>query len=250
MIRNLAIILTALLLAGWPLAAAVAQTPGEGPPPPDRLAPPDRNGRPDQPRFGPPPYGHRPPRHEGQPGSGHGGGFRMFHTPDKKQTEELLAFVRQHMPWRIAGLEKLRDERPEMFKAVIRRLRFDVAQLQRLQENDPQAFQAALEEGALRYRSMELASQIRQTDDPERRKALTAELRGVVERLLEAEQRAREAQVRELEERLQRLRDQIRERAEHRKDIAEQLMQRLLAEPPKRPGPRPGDHEVETPDES
>ena len=131
------------------------------------------------------------------------------------------------------GLEKLRDERPEMFKAVIRRLRFEVAQLQRLQENDPQAFQAALEEGALRYRSMELASQIRQTDDPERRKALTAELRGVVERLLEAEQRAREAQVRELEERrakLQVRRDELDQRVEDLERTQRELVEELKAE--------------------
>jgi len=248
MMRNLPIALAAILLAGWPVAAA-AEPPREGPPPPDRPAPPDRDGPSDQPRFGPPQHGPRSSRREGRPG-GHGGGFRMFHTPDKEQIEELLTFVREHMPWRIAGLEKLREERPEMFKAVIRRLRFEVGQLKRLQKSDPKAFQAALDEGSLRYRSMELTGQIHKTDDPERRKALAAELRGVVERLLEAEQRAREAQVRELEKRLQDLRNQIRERAEHRKDIAEQLMQRLLAEPPKRHGPPPGDQEPETPDES
>jgi len=172
----------------------------------------------------------------------------MFHTPDQEQTEEVWAFVREHMPWRVEGLEKLRDERPEMFKAMTRRLRFEIGQLKRLQESDPKAFQAALEEGALRYRSIELTGQIRQTDDPERRKALTAELRGVVERLLEAEQKAREAQVRELEERLQRLRDQIRERAEHRQDVIEELMKRMLTEPPKPPGPEAGGPEPDTPD--
>ena len=237
MIRNLALALAVTLLAGWPLAAVAAEPGPEGTPPRERPAPPDRDGRAGPPRRGPPQYGPWSPEHDGRPPSSHGGGSRMFHTPDQEQTEEVWAFVREHMPWRVEGLEKLRDERPEIFKAMIRRLQFEIGQLKRLRESDPKAFQAALEEGALRYRSMDLPGQIRQTDDPKRRKALTAELRGVVERLLEAEQKAREAQVRELEERLQRLREQIRERAEHRQQIVEELMERLLTEPQKPGGP-------------
>ncbi|MEA3366777.1 MAG: hypothetical protein U9R68_01540, partial [Planctomycetota bacterium] len=197
---------------------------------------------------------HRPhsPPHPGPPGRGGRRPFGhqrvppMFRDLTDKQIGEILTFVREKMPWRYERLRALQESSPDLFRRTCRRLRFEIDQLRRLEKGDPEAYQAAMEEHRLRTRVAELVARARQAGSTEERNRRVAELRGVLERLFDAEQKAREAQVRELEQRIHQLRRQLAERAAHRDRITEQLLERLRsgrqgpddAEPPP-PPPKP-----------
>jgi polyhydroxyalkanoate synthesis regulator phasin len=216
--------LAALAAVGWMASSAVA---GErdgrrrGPPPESfRDRDDDRDRRRGPPHHGPPngrrPFGRRhvPP---------------MFRELTDEQIEEILAFVKEKMPWRYDNLTKWQEEKPEFFRRMCRRLRFEIGQLKRLKKENPKAYEAALEEHRLRARAAELAARARQAESDEAREKTKAELRGVLERLFDAEGKAREAQIHELEERIAHLRRQLAERAEKRDRIIDWLLNWMMS---------------------
>jgi len=241
--RKALLIPAALAIAGW-LASATLGAEPEGP---------RRGPAPGSARHGaePPPHG-SPPR--GPAGRRHPFGHRhvppIFQELTDEQVEEILAFVKEKMPRRYERLNKLRERHPALFRRMCRRLRFEIGQLRRLKKDDPEAYRAAIEKHRLRGRVADLADRARRAGSSEERQRLAAELRDALGRLFEAERKARQAQVRELEERLHQLRKQLAERAEHRDRIIDRLLERLLAghqgpegaESPPPAGPCPSAH--------
>jgi hypothetical protein len=189
----------------------------------------------------------RGPPHHGPPGKGRGSWGRrhvppMFRELTDEQIEEILAFVKEKMPWRYEHLKKWQEEKPEFFRRMCRRLRFEIGQLKRLEKDNPKAYEAALEEHRLRARAAELAARARNAESEDAREKTKAELRGVLERLFDAEGKAREAQIHELEERIAHLRRQLAERAEKRDRIIDWLVERMLSgrhEEEDKPSPPP-----------
>ncbi len=224
--RKLVLTLTTALVVGW-LAAGAAGQPDDPKPqgPPSAKGP----GQPHRPRRGPGPPG----RHR----RGKRGPFGQQHVPPmfrdltEEQTEEVLAFVREKMPWRYERLKGLRESHPDMFRHLCRRLRFEIAQLKRLKKTSPEAYKAALEEGRLRNEAADLAGRIRRADSADEKNRLIAQLRDVLGRLFNAEGKAREAQIHQLEERITQLRRQLADRAKHRDDAIDHMLKWMLSTP-------------------
>jgi len=214
----------AVAAVGWMAAATLGADPAElrrGPPPASV-----RDGSAYRPHGSPHPG---PPGRGGRRPFGHQRVPPMFRDLTDQQIGEILTFVREKMPWRYERLRALQESSPDLFRRTCRRLRFEIDQLRRLEKGDPEAYQAAMEEHRLRTRAADLAARARQAGSTEERNRRVAELRGVLERLFDAERKAREAQVRQLEQRIHQLRQQLAERAEHRDRITEQLLERLLS---------------------
>jgi len=230
--RKALLILAAMAAVGWMASA----TPGGDPEGPRRGPASARDGSRPRPPGLPPhsPAGHESP-HRGPAGRGSRRPFGRRHTPPifqeltDEQVEEILAFVREKMPWRYERLRALQESRPDLFRRMCRRLRFEIGQLRQLKKEAPGAYEAAIEEHRLRARVADLAARARGADSAEERKRLAAEIRDVFERLFDAERKAREAQIRQLEQRIRQLREQLAERAEHRDRIIEHLLHRVLA---------------------
>ena len=217
----------------------------------------------DRPRAGPgepPPPPHRPrgPRpYEGErrwrEGYRPGGPDRVppiFLDVTDEQIDSILAFISKYMPWRREALEKMRESEPDQFRQLCRRLRFEVGQLLYLKGRDEAAFHKVLEERQLRMRAVDLAAKARGTEDPKEKEALTAELRKVIDRMFELEMATHEAHIRGLEERIEQLRRELKDRAEHRRQVVEQRLKEALErepEPPFRGPPKRGKHREEGP---
>lgn len=238
--------------AGEPGAAPAAKPPkpapsmsDEGPPPPPPPGLPPGEGEPGRRGDQRPPHGRIPP---------------IFRDVTEDQIQKILDFVAKYMPWRQEELREMRAKDPQRFRMTCQRLRFEVAQLLRLKESDEGAFQKAIEERRLHRQAADLAARLRTTDDPKAREELTRELRKTFDRIFDLEMVTHEAQIRGIEERLEVLRRDLRDRAEHRRQIVEQRVKDALEgrpDPAARPpgegpgmGPGMGDkHKMPRPEE-
>jgi hypothetical protein len=221
--RKVLLILAVLAAVGW---TATAVTAGDRDGPPFSRGPGSaRDGAHDRP-HGPP---RRGPHGDGRPPFGRRHVPPMFQELTDEQVEEILAFVKEKMPWRYERLKEWQEKKPEFFRRMCRRLRFEIGQLKRLQKDNPKAYEAAIEEHRLRARAAELADRARGAEAEADRQKAKAELRDVLTRLFDAEGKAREAQIRELEGRIHQLREQLAERAEKRDRIIDWMLERLMA---------------------
>lgn len=231
----LAFALATMVISGW----APAEEPGGAP----RVAEPAAGPpRPPGPPARPLPPGPREGGRRGPvepPPFMRGGEPAIFREVTDEQIENILAFVRKYMPWRVESLQKMRESEPERFRQLCRRLRFEVSQLLHLKERDEAAFQKAIEERRIRMRAAELAQRVRETENQQEREALVQELRGVINEMFELEIATQEAHIRGLEERIEQLRRELRERADHRREVVEQRLREAMEDrpEPREPGP-------------
>lgn len=152
----------------------------------------------------------------------------MFRDLTEDEITAIFAFVAENMPWLKPDLEKLRESDPDRFRQTFKHLRFEMGQLQELKERDPEGFRKAIEEKQLRFRVQDLATKARAAPEGKERDALVAELRKVVDRLFDVELATREAQMRQLEQRLESLRGELKQRAASRKDVINARVDDLL----------------------
>jgi len=197
---------------------------GEVPPPHSPSLPPP--GSPSGPPPGPPPG--RFPDHdpEGRPP-----GLRvprMFRDASEEEIADILAFTGEHLPWVRAELQRLRESDAERFRQLCRRLRFEIGQLRALRERDAEAFAKAIEERQLQSRAQDLATKARAASAQDR-EALVAELRKVLERRFDLELLTQEAHLRRLEERLDEVRRELKDRAAHRAELVQKTVDDMLA---------------------
>jgi len=239
------LVLAAALVVAWSPAMAgqrgpepVPDKPGRGPSGMDRRPGPPAH-RPEGPRSHRPPAGERARPGERRP---FGRGPSIFREVTDEQIDEILTFMKEHMPWRLEGLQKMRESDPQRFRQFCRWLRFEVTQLLHLKERDEAAFRKAIEERQLKMRAMTLAQQIRKTADPRKKEELTGRLREVLNRTFDLELTTHEAHIRGLEERIEQLRRELNERAEHRREIVEKRLHEALQGKPDMPfrGPPKG----------
>jgi hypothetical protein len=168
----------------------------------------------------------------------------MFRDITDEDVAQIMAFVGENMPWLKPELEKLKETDQARFRQVCRHMRFDIAQLKNLKESDPEAFKNAIEERLLRARAGELAVKIRAATDAVERDALKADLRKVIDQLFDKETLVRNAQIREVEKRLDVLRKDLQDRAAKRDEIVEKRVDDMVKGrpegPPERSGPPQG----------
>jgi len=245
--------LTALALAVALVAVSSLAMAEEGGPKPapdgPRRGPDGMQRRPGSrgPRPARPPDGERPRFGEHSP---FGRGPSIFRDVTDEQIETILAFMKEHMPWRLESLQKMRESDLERFRQFCRRLRFEIAQLQQLKGRDEAAFRKAIEERELKMQALALAHKIRETEDPGEKEKLTRQLREVLNRTFDLELATHEAHIRGLDERIEQLRRELKERAEHRSEVLEKRLKEALQGkretpfrgPPKGPPRRPKYH--------
>jgi hypothetical protein len=211
-------------------ATASAASPEDTPPPPP--PPPGKEAR-DRDRD----------RDEGPGRQGAARVPPMFRDITDEDVAKIMAFVGENLPWMKSELEKMRDSDPVRFRQECRHLRFDITQLERLKAADPDAFKGAIEERRLRYEARELAVKVRAATDPKDRDALTAQLRKLVDNLFEIETATRNAQIRQIESRLENLRKELKERETQRPEIVSKRVDDMLKGRPESPsspeGPPP-----------
>jgi len=225
----LSFLVVSLLCSAVAIADPPADPPGdEGPPA-------------DQPAEGPPQH---PPRLPGQThlseGPPHAG--RPSRQPlTEEQKAELLKFSQDHLPHRYEDFVKLSETKPRVYQFVMMRM-WDWYQQWKVMSAEAQ--EASITEHDLRMEAFMVLRRWRETEDPDEKAQLKAELRDALGRHFDAEQRLREIQLAELEERIEQVRQELQQRAEDRDAIVTDHMERMLQFRPRHRGRAP---EGETP---
>jgi hypothetical protein len=145
--------------------------------------------------------------------------FPMFQDVTDQEITDILAFIDANMPWMRPDLDKMKQDEPDRFHQVCRHLRFEIDQLKDLKAKDPAGFAKAIEERELRAKAKDLATKVRATTDEKECTDLTNQLRGVIGKLFDAELATRQAQIRQIEQRLDGLRQDLKNRAADRENI-------------------------------
>jgi DNA anti-recombination protein RmuC len=152
----------------------------------------------------------------------------IFRDVTDADVADILAFVDENMPWMRPELDRLRTTNTDQFRQVCRHLRYEVAQLKDLKGHDPEGFRKAIEEKQLRFRAQDLANKARAATDAAERDALSQELRKVLDRLFDVEMATREAQIAQLEGRMDALREELKARAANRQKIVATRLDDML----------------------
>ncbi len=226
------IVVVTLALAGW--MAGTSFVTGA-----DRGDYPDRGGTAAGGSGGGPPG----PPMKGSPDEGRfRDGMRpapMFRDITDQDITEIMAFVAENMPWMKADLEKQKDSDPARFRQMCRHLRFEIDQLKALKQSDPEAFKNAMDERQLRASAHDLAAKVVAATDPKDRDALKEQLRTVLGQLFDKEMAVRNAQIAQVEKRLQDLRKDLQQRLAARQNVVNSRMDDMLKAKPEGPGDRP-----------
>jgi polyhydroxyalkanoate synthesis regulator phasin len=152
----------------------------------------------------------------------------IFRDVTEADIADILAFVDENMPWMRPELDRTRTASPDQFRQVCRHLRYEVAQLKDLRKRDPEGFRKAIEEKQLKFRAQDLANKARAATDQAERDGLVEELRNVIDKLFDVEVAAREAQIAQLEGRIEALRQELKTRAANRQQIVKARLDDML----------------------
>lgn len=192
-------------------------------------ADPPTDGQPgDEPADGTPPRHNIGPNVRRLPGPGQPSAGRL--TAD--QEDELLAFLQEHRPDRYEPMVALADENPRRYRFVMSRM---WAWYQQWKDMSPQAQEAAIAEHDLRMEAYLILRQWRREEDPAAKEQLEARLLETLNRHFDVEQSLREIQLRELEERIEEVRQELQHRQEDREAIVQEYLDRMLQYHPRQP---------------
>jgi hypothetical protein len=160
----------------------------------------------------------------------------------EEQEAELLAALKEKLPYKYERLVKLREERPRAYRWA---LRGAWRSYQRWKDLPPEVQEAAITEQAERITSMRILHAIRDEEDPEKKARYKEQLKESVQRQFDAEETRQKHQLQVLKERILRLEEELKRRTEDRDKIIDEQVERYLKGPPPgriraHPGTRPG----------
>lgn len=191
-----------------------ARLPDEGEPD-DADLPPDR-----PPGFGP---GPRP---------GPGGPPWFGERLDKGERERVQAFMKEHFPNLYEELEQLRERRKELYDKRFRRVLPELHELMDMLEINPERAKLFIQERRIDMDMRRLGARFRNTADDSEKARILDQMRTLGQSAFDARQ-AREAfEIREIETRLQDLKDRHARAPENREKLVEKHVQKRIAAPP------------------
>jgi hypothetical protein len=148
----------------------------------------------------------------------------------KEQEAEFLTDLKDRFPDRHEQFMKLKESNPEHFHQALARMYQWQERWKHLPE---EARQAAMADQDLKIQAMHLSRRCQNEKDPKRQEELKEELREVLLKRFESEQKLRETRLAAMQEQLKHLEQEIAERAENRDEIVDKQLTRMLARRPR-----------------
>ncbi|MBI5725303.1 MAG: hypothetical protein HZA50_15190 [Planctomycetes bacterium] len=245
MTRNAKITLAAMCMALLPLALLAplqsgAEDPVQAGPfgdapggrvgSPDKPALPDKPGLPDKPAL------------PGKPGAPGGRGDKSGQGVTEEQERELLEFYKSVKSEYYDSLVRLRDNNPHVYKQMLKRF-WNRYQEIKTMPRDIQVvaiFEQELKAGI--WKTGNLIREAKTRDDAQAVQQLTDKLRDLISQQFDAEMKMTEYGLTQFEERLKKLREELKQRAGQKDQIIEQRLHENLQDNPATM-PAPGKHD-------
>lgn len=156
-----------------------------------------------------------------------------------EQEAELLEMLKAKVPQRYERLVELRESKPQSYRWA---LRHTWRWYQHLKDLPSDVQDATITEQAQRVNISKLIRELRGTNDRVAKADLENQLREAIRKSFDAEQTLREHKLGELEERIKRLRAELKARLQQRSELIQERVEhwlRAAARPPHQAGPRP-----------
>ncbi len=150
------------------------------------------------------------------------------HLLTEAQEKDALAFIKQHRPEEYERMMKIKDESPRLYRmglAAAWRLMQMPAEMQKYAEQQQQA----------RLKAWRLSRDFLKADEAQK-PAIRKDLLDALGSEFDTEQQMRERRLAQLEEEIEHLRGQVKERAEQRTRIIEENLKSLLEQTGRGPG--------------
>ncbi len=171
-------------------------------------------------------------RRPGSDGPGRGEPRKPRKPLTDEQTEELFGILQQINPRFAEGLAKVRKIRPERFRQGLQRIAPRLEHLVQLKDDDPELFQLEIENRQLKFKSFRLSQAIRkartENTDPAKIEAMQNQLRDMLDKHFDVRQKILERELKHMAKRIEKLKGQLRQRQENRKQLIDQYMRKLM----------------------
>ncbi len=148
----------------------------------------------------------------------------------KEQEEEVIAYLRETRSEQAKRLLELKDRSPERYRSWLSRAFREKRYMDEMKERDPERYQVLVQEKQLESKSRSLASQYRETDNEAEKGQLKSELKTLLDRLFDLRQMNRETEIKNLEKRLDELRENLQQRLDNKPGIVEKRLMEMIGE--------------------
>jgi hypothetical protein len=155
----------------------------------------------------------------------HRPGHRPSRPLTEEQTEKILDFAKENLPAVYQRLESLRESSPQRYQRTLRRMLPRIAHLMKM---TPEQRKTQIELSRLRMEIFKLARQYNQATDDEARQTLREKLLALLGEQFELEQTLRREKLKEMETLIERLRDEINQRAQQKDTHVEAQLEKTL----------------------
>jgi hypothetical protein len=145
------------------------------------------------------------------------------------QEKELLQFLQQNHPEQAKRLAELKQNNAMRYQWAIRAAWRWYERWRNMPKDVQEAFITA---DHARVKVWRLANQVHDATSPEEKTRLEGELRQTVLQMVQAEQKIREYRLKQLEEEIERLRADLRDRQAKLEKIVDHRVERLIKNPP------------------
>lgn len=174
----------------------------------------------------------RPPAFGPGPRPGPGGPPWLGERFGKGERERVQAFVKEHFPNLHEELEQLRDRRKELYEKRFRRVLPEVHELMDMLEINPERAKLFIQERRIDMDMRRLGARYRNTVDESEKAKILEQMRTLGQSAFDARQEREAFEIREIETRLQELKERHVRAPQDREKLVEKHVQKRIAAPP------------------
>lgn len=143
--------------------------------------------------------------------------------------EEIFQWVEQYVPSSVSELKDLKREAPEVYAHRIREVANEIQHLETVKQRHPEMFERLVKAENLEHKSWKLSGEIVQTQDPEKKKQLTAQLKELLGEIFEIRLEERSLEIKELENEINKIKTLIEKRRANKEAIIDRHLDEMLS---------------------
>jgi len=153
--------------------------------------------------------------------------YRRYGKPlTKEQEEEVLQYLKKKRPDLFQQATSEREKDPRRYQRTIRSMWYFISGLKSLPEPVRDAEEAR---HMLRIQMWRLAKELKDTQSPGRKKELTKQIHELADKHFDADQIIRQHRLSQLEGYIERLKRELKERAQDRQAVVRETVERMIS---------------------
>jgi len=106
-------------------------------------------------------------------------------TTIREEETKVLSYLKENQPEAFKTLTRLKKSNPLKYREMLRKKAKQMYFLESLKERNPEQYKKVVRMGEMEQKSRKLAEEYKKAEDPKKRAAIKAELRGQINKLFE-----------------------------------------------------------------